>query len=320
MRNHVIEGLVCEAGKNPQIMLLTGDLGYNVVEKFAEKYPDRYINCGIAEENMISVAAGLALEGNKVFVYSLGNFPTLRCMEQIRNDVCYHNADVKIISVGGGFSYGSLGVTHHATEELGAMRLLPNMRVYAPADYIEALGVLKELCAINTPCYVRLARGSDERLHPEEVIGNISGLLLFFGDSRTNGQKDNLIVLITAGTMLGTGIRVSDILYKEKIPNAVYSCPTLKPFDKGKLKEIALQAKLIVTLEEHNIIGGLGGAAAEILSEMPEHAPLLRIGLNDEYSEATGERGYLRRQYKMDADCIVKRIMELIQHKRRYFY
>ncbi|RLA96545.1 MAG: transketolase, partial [Deltaproteobacteria bacterium] len=137
MRTAFIETLYELAEKDDRIWLLTADLGYSVLERFADRFPERFLNVGIAEQNMVGIATGLALSGNIVFIYSIANFPTLRCVEQIRNDVCYHNTDVKIVALGGGFTYGTLGVTHHATEDLAIMRSLPNMRVVAPGDPVE---------------------------------------------------------------------------------------------------------------------------------------------------------------------------------------
>lgn len=167
MRNHVIDRITEMAEENDRIMLLCADLGYNVVNKYMEKFPDRFVNVGIAEQNMASVAAGLALEGNIVFTYSIGNFPTLRCIEQIRNDICYHNVDVKILAVGGGFAYGDLGMSHHATEDIAMMKALPNMRVYVPADDVEAVACLEEAISIKGPAYIRMARGKEPRQHLE---------------------------------------------------------------------------------------------------------------------------------------------------------
>ena len=306
MRDCVINEIVKYAGKDNRVMLLAGDLGYNVTEIFAEQYSDRYINCGIAEENMISAAAGLALEGNKVFVYSLGNFPTLRCMEQLRNDVCYHQADVKIISVGGGFSYGTLGMSHHATEDIGAMRILPYMRVYTPADPMEAECVLNEAYEYQGPCYIRLARGHDPYLHMERLHKSIEFLQPF----ETNKTEKLDAAIITAGTALEEGIKAVKLLKETNLKVGLFSCPRIKPIDVDGIREIALKTRLIVTVEEHNVIGGLGGAAAEVLSGLPEHAVLIRSGLEDTYTEAVGSRDFLRRYYGVDGESIARRIRD----------
>lgn len=309
MRDHIIERILNIAEHDPRIMLLVGDLGFNVVEKFAQSYPERYINCGIAEGNMMSVAAGLAIEGNIVFAYSIGNFLTLRCLEQIRNDVCYHRANVKIIAVGGGVSYGTLGMSHHSTEDLAVMRSMPYMRVYAPADPIEAIAAIQDIYLQDGPCYIRLAKGKDDVLHKEIELKTITKLQ---GISEYEYNNPD-VAIITTGTILSEAINTMSRLEAEGIRCALYSCPTIKPLDTERIKSIADTTKLIVSVEEHNIIGGLGGAIAETLSIMRNHAPLLRIGLNDTFTEVVGSRDYLRRYYQMDSDKITKRIIELLK-------
>ena len=165
MRNNLIKVICDEADNNRDVMIVTADLGYNVLNPFYEKFPNQYVNVGIAEQNMPSIAAGLALEGKKVFTYSIGSFSTLRCLEQIRNDICYHNADVKVVALAAGFAYGALGMSHHATEDLAAMKSLPNMTVFSPCDPIETRAVTRAAINLNTPCYIRLGRGGEPNIH-----------------------------------------------------------------------------------------------------------------------------------------------------------
>lgn len=308
MRNHVIKKLIERAKSDERIILLVGDLGFHVVEEFHEKYPSRFINCGIAEDNMMSVAAGMAMEGDIVFVYSLGNFPTLRCLEQIRNDVCYHNVDVKIISVGGGFSYGSLGMTHHATEELAIMRTLPNMRVYAPADPIEAEAVMDDMVDNSGPCYVRLARGQDITLHGEGIVGSIRRLIPF----REYKEDEFDVSIVTAGTILSEGIKVEKRLNGAGIKTRLYSCPVLKPLDKNMICSLATDSKFVVTMEEHNVFGGLGGAFSEVISELRSHGQLIKFGLQDTFSGEVGSQEYLRKYYKIDCETIYNTLLKLV--------
>lgn len=174
MRDTFVRTLIELAKENKNIELLTGDLGFGVLKPFWEALPDQFTNAGIAEQNMTTVAAGMALEGKTVFTYSIGNFPTLRCLEQIRNDCTYHNANVKIVCVGGGLVYGSLGMSHHATEDLAMMRALPGMVVMAPGDAVEAAEVTKAITAHQGTCYLRLGRGGEKRIHksiPDFKIG-----------------------------------------------------------------------------------------------------------------------------------------------------
>ncbi|HVY62009.1 MAG TPA: transketolase, partial [Planctomycetota bacterium] len=166
MRNAFIAALLAEAERDPRVWLLNGDLGYSVLEPFARRFPERYLNVGVAEQNMTGIAAGLALSGKVVFTYSIANFPTMRCLEQIRNDCCYHRADVKVVAVGGGLAYSAQGYTHHGVEDLAIMRALPNMTVIAPADPTEARWAAGAVVATPGPCYVRLARGGEPVVNP----------------------------------------------------------------------------------------------------------------------------------------------------------
>lgn len=303
MRNHIINAITVLAEIDQRIMIVTGDLGYSVLEEFATKFPDRYINCGIAEQNMTAVAAGLALEGNTVFTYSIGNFATLRCLEQIRNDVCYHHANVKIIAVGGGFSYGTLGMTHHATEDIAVMRALPNMRVYAPADHLEATAVLRAVCETREPCYIRLARGSDAVLHNMDKIDRVDNLI--------NVMPGEDIVILTTGTILEEGIITAKLLQESGINASLYSCPAIKPMDIFSIRQLSNNAKLMITLEEHNLSGGFGSAIAEILVDMPKHASLKRFGLHDTYTEVIGSQKYLRKAYGLDGKSIADEVFKI---------
>src|SRR6201996_9329887 len=159
MRNTFVATLMQVAEQNPNVWLLCGDLGYSVLEPFAAKFPDRYVNVGVAEQNMAGMAAGIALSGKTVFIYSIGNFPTLRCLEQLRNDVCYHGADVKVVAVGAGYAYGNQGYTHHALEDLAILRALPEMAVVAPSDPWQAYELPRQLHARGGPSYLRLDKG-----------------------------------------------------------------------------------------------------------------------------------------------------------------
>lgn len=310
MRNHVIQKITELAHTHSDIMLVCADLGYNVLNCFEEKYPERFINVGIAEQNMSSVAAGLALEGNMVFTYSIGNFPTLRCIEQIRNDICYHKANVKILSVGGGFAYGDLGMSHHATEDLAMMRALPNMHVYAPADELEAVACLEEAMKYQGPAFIRMAKGSEPKQHKETDKLDVTSLIPFAMDDR-NENPD--ITIITTGTVLSEAAKVYAMFQKEGNRIAVYSAPCLKPFPSEKLAQLAQNTSLLVTMEDHNIIGGLGGAVAEIVSSLSNHAPLLRVGLPDTYTSEVGEQDYLRDFYGISATKVYDRIRKQLK-------
>lgn len=300
MRNHLINKITEFAGQNENIMLITADLGFSVIEKFKERFPNRYINVGIAEQNMATVAAGLALEGNTVFIYSIGNFPTLRCIEQIRNDICYHNANVKILAVGSGFAYGTLGMTHHATEDLAIMRALPNMKVFTPCDSISAEAIAQDICRINGPCYVRLERGGEPGIFSKDEKFKIGKLKEI--------RKGYDIAVITIGTVINEAIKAADILREQNKNISVYSVYSLKPIDKEQILEIAKEYKYIITVEEHQITGGLGSTIAESIVENNMVTKIIRLGLNDEFTSVVGNQEYLREVYKIDYKNIIRKI------------
>ncbi len=304
MRNHVIKELIKCAKIDQRMILVTADLGFGVLEGFAQKYPERYINVGIAEQNLAAMAAGLALEGNMVFMYSIGNFPTLRCIEQIRNLGCYHNANIKILATGGGFAYGSLGMTHHATEDVAMMRALPNMKVYVPADAIEAMACFDELCKYDGPGYLRMARGKEANIHDIEELKNLDVTRLV---SIVDGGPN--VVLFAMGTILKEAVLAAKQLRDFGILVSVYSVPAVKPIDEEGIKRLAIKANLFITMEEHNIIGGLGGAVAEVLSEINHHALLMRFGLHDTFTEEVGDQEYLRKYYHMSASDVVEEVV-----------
>lgn len=302
MRDTFVRTLVELAKQDKNIELITGDLGFGVLKPFWEQCPNQFTNAGIAEQNMTSVAAGMALEGKNVFTYSIGNFPTFRCLEQIRNDCAYHNANVKIVCIGGGFVYGSLGMSHQATEDFAIMRALPCVVVMAPADLVEAEECTKALADYKGTAYLRLGRGGEKRIH--EKIDNFRiGKAIKVHD----GEK---VAIFSTGAIFEEVTSAYDELINQGINPAVYTFPTVKPIDKELIEEVSREFELIVTVEEHNIVGGFGGAVAEVMAEMlGEKARLLRIGLNDEYSVKVGNQGYLRAQYSMDSKAIIESIM-----------
>lgn len=302
MRDTFVRTLVELAKKDKSIELVTGDLGFGVLKPFWETCPDQFTNAGIAEQNMTSMAAGMALEGKNVFTYSIGNFPTLRCLEQIRNDCAYHNANVKVVCIGGGFVYGPLGMSHQATEDLAILRALPDVTVMAPADLVEAEECTKALAKMKGTAYLRLGRGGEKRIH-DKIEDFHVGKAIKVHDG---GQ----VAIFSTGAIFEEVTTAYEKLVKEGYSPAVYTFPTVKPIDRDIIQETAKQFELIVTVEEHNIIGGFGSAVAEAMAEMRERkAHLLRIGLNDEYSVRVGNQKYLRSQYGMDSKSIIERIL-----------
>ncbi len=301
MRDTFVRTLVELAKENKNIELMTGDLGFGVLKPYWEQVPDQFTNAGIAEQNMASVAAGMALEGKTVFTYSIGNFPTLRCLEQIRNDCAYHNANVKIVCVGGGLVYGSLGMSHHATEDLAILRALPDVVVMAPGDLVEATECTKALAKYQGTAYLRLGRGGEKRIH--DIIEDFQiGKAIKVKD----GKK---IAIFSTGAIFEEVKGAYDILTEKGYDPAIYTFPTIKPIDKEVIEQCSKDFDLIVTCEEHNIVGGFGSAVAEVMAEMKEkNARLIRVGMNDQYAVYVGNQQYLREQYGMSASKIAERI------------
>lgn len=306
MRDTFVRTLVELAKRDRNIELVTGDLGFGVLKPFWEQCPDQFTNAGIAEQNMTTVAAGMALEGKTVFTYSIGNFPTLRCLEQIRNDCAYHNANVKIVCIGGGFVYGSLGMSHQATEDLAIMRALPDVVVMAPADLMEAEECTRALVKYPGTAYLRLGRGGEKRIHDK-----IENFQIGKAIKVRDGGK---VAIFSTGAIFEEVTTAYEELKAKGFKPAVYTFPTVKPIDKETIGEVARVFDLIVTCEEHNIVGGFGSAVAEVMAEIKDKkAVLMRIGLNDEYSVRVGNQKYLRQQYRIDAESIVERIVSQLK-------
>ena len=261
MRTSFVNQLLEEARRNEKIFLLVGDLGYHVVEPFAQEFPDRFLNVGIAEQNMAGIAAGLAMTGYNVYIYSIGNFPTLRCLEQIRNDIAYHKANVKVVSVGAGYAYGSLGATHQATEEIGAIRVIPNMVVATPGDPIEARTIAKLSSNYEGPMYIRLGKAGEKIVHKEDriilKIGDICPIHLLDG---------NKTAVLACGNILDAAFHQIE---EESLPYNLYSVPFVKPIDVEQLKSIVEKhPNGLITIEEHQKSCGMGSALVEILNDM----------------------------------------------------
>lgn len=305
MRDTFVRTLVELAENNPDIELITGDLGFGVLKPFWESVPNQFTNAGIAEQHMTSMAAGMALTGKTVFTYSIGNFPTLRCLEQIRNDCAYHHANVKIVCVGGGFVYGSLGMSHHATEDLAIMRALPEVVVMAPGDAIEAAAATRAITEHPGTCYLRLGRGGEKNVHTELPDFRI-GQALPVGETESDSID---VAILSSGAILDIATETSALLRKQGIRVNQYSFPTVKPLDTATIHRCAQQARIIVTLEEHNIVGGFGSAVAEVLADMGNAPRLLRCGISDEYCIRVGNQQYLRDIYGLNASSIVEKVL-----------
>lgn len=293
MRTAFINQLLEETRHNERVCLVVGDLGYHVVEPFAEEFPDRFINAGIAEQNMAGMAAGLAMTGYNVYIYSIGNFPTLRCLEQIRNDVAYHKANVKVVSVGAGYAYGSLGATHQATEDIGALRTIPNMVVCTPGDPIEARAIATLSANYEGPMYIRLGKAGETIAHAEDKLD------LQIGDIVQVMQREgNKKAVIACGNILASAKKQIEL---EQLPYDLYSVPFVKPLNKQCLQDIvARYPDGLITIEEHQRSCGMGSAIVEQLNDMfaageiANYPKVQRIAIPDEFVGVVGNQNYLR--------------------------
>lgn len=292
MRTAFIKQLVEEAKKDERIFLIVGDLGYNVVNDFEQRFPERFLNSGIAEQNMIGVAAGLAKEGYIVYCYSIGNFPTLRCIEQIRNDVAYHNLNVRIVSVGAGFAYGSLGASHHATEDIAMMRTIPNMTVASPCDPKEAQEIVRLSIKHQGPMYLRLGKAGEKIVHQnEEMCFNFGEIL------PVRKQEDNEQVAFVTGSVAAS---VKEELEKNNKDIDLYFFPFVKPINQSQLRELAQRYKKITVIEEHQLNGGFSSAILEMIGDMYgrgeiESMPkITRKGISDRFLHVAGSQMHLR--------------------------
>jgi transketolase len=292
------------AEQDDRVYLLVGDLGFGVVEPFIRRFPERFLNMGVAEQNMTGVAAGIALSGKIVFTYSIANFPILRCLEQVRNDVCYHKANVKIVSVGGGYSYGALGMSHHATEDIAILRALPEMVVIAPGDPFEAEAATRAAAAHDGPCYLRIGRAGEPIVHASKVDFQIGKAIRV--------REGDALTLISTGAMLRTAVDVADALAASGTLVRVLSMHTIKPLDTQAVLAAAQETRAIVTIEEHSVAGGLGGAIAECLAESGElRVPFKRLGIPPSFSAPPGTQEYLREQCGLSPASILRSLEPL---------
>ena len=306
MRNAFLSELHELAREDPRIVFITGDLGFGVVEEFMEELPDQFVNAGVAEQNMTGMAAGMALSGKIVFTYSIANFPTLRCLEHIRNDVCYHDADVKVVSVGGGFAYGSMGATHHATEDLGVMRLLPNMVVVAPGDPVEARAATRAVVAHSGPCYLRLGKAGEPVVHEEPIDFELGKAIVV--------REGSDATVISTGGMLPLAVRAAAALADDGIDVRVLSMHTLKPLDDEAVLRAVSETRAVVTLEEHSIVGGLGSAVSELLAERNgARACFKRLGVPSRFSPRVGSQEFLLAENGLDVRSIHGAVTELLE-------
>lgn len=299
MRDAFVHRLIEEAQADPRIMLVTGDLGFGVLTKFEDALPRQFLNAGVAEQDMTMLATGLALEGRIVFTYSIANFPVLRCLEMIRNDAAYHGADVKVVSIGGGFSYGALGISHHATEDIAVMRCMPEVTCVVPGGLWEAAEATSALVRTPGTCYLRLDKS-------HAPAGPAEGEEFALGRARTL-RKGSDVAILGCGGVLGEALRAAEDLEGYGVSARVVSHHTVKPIDRAALVRDAQECGGIVTVEEHTVEGGFGSAVLEALADSgfwPQ--AFQRVGLRAGFSSEVGSQDHLRKVYGIDAAAIVQ--------------
>jgi len=300
MRKIFFQKLAELAKQDKKIFLLVADLGVKFFDNFKKIDSKRFLNVGVAETNMVGTAAGLAMSGKNVYCYSIIPFLVMRAFEQIRLDICFNNLNVKLLGSGGGLVYGAEGVTHHAIEDIAIMRSLPNMTIVCPGDIKEAELLAKESVNYPGPLYIRFGRDFDASVYQKEIDFKIGkGIVVKEG-------KD--ICLITMGAMLSITKQALDLLKQDNLEPTLISLHTIKPLDINLLRECAKKYKAIFTIEDHNIIGGLGSAVAEVLAENNYQGKFKRLGINDEYCHIAGKPEFLLKHYGLDAIGIAQTI------------
>jgi transketolase len=303
MRDAFVRALSELAAEDPGVMLITGDLGFKVLDDFAERFPSSFLNAGVAEQNMTAVACGMAMAGARAYTYSIANFPTLRCLEQLRNDVCHHRADVTVVAVGGGFSYGQVGMSHFATEDLAILRALPQMTVVAPSDPWQAYALTRQMHAAGGPHYLRIDKSA---------AGLAEGPVELGRARQVRAGSDAVIFAI--GGILGEAVAAAEALAADGVETRVVDVHTLKPLDVEAVCEAAAACRTVLTLEEHSVIGGLGGAVAEaLLSAGVKVERFVRLGIEDCHPDVVGDQAFLRARHGLDRRGVLGALREALE-------
>lgn len=302
MRNAFAEEITHLAQEDSRLVLLSGDIGNRLFDKFKIVDKERFYNCGVAEANMMGMAAGMALSGLRPVVYTITPFTTTRCFEQIRVDVCYHNAPVIIVGTGSGLSYAELGPTHHSLEDLAILRTLPGMRVLAPCDSTELRMALRASLRGDHPTYIRIGKKGEPAIYkqtPPFEIGKVNTL-----------RKGCDVALLGAGTIMAEVLKAADILAMHGISAEVVSFHTIKPLDTEFLSAAVSRFKLLAVVEEHGLIGGLGSAISEWRTQQNVTCPQLNYGTPDEFMHEVGSQNYARSKYGLKGENIANGILK----------
>ena len=301
MRNAFASEITAGAAMDERIVLLAGDIGNRLFDEYKEKCPGRFFNCGVAEANMMSVAAGMATCGLKPVTYTIVPFLTTRCLEQIRVDVCYQNLPVVIVGVGGGLSYASLNATHHSCEDIAFLRMLPNMTVICPGDPVEVRLAWREAIQMDGPTYIRLGKKGEPTIHPETPRFTIGKAIIV--------REGTRVCLLGTGNALPIAIKAADLLAEKGISTRVASFHTVKPLDTALLADAFRNFQVVATVEEHSILGGLGGSVAEWVTDQEgPNARLIRFGTSDSFMYVGGEQDFAREYFGLTPGNIASKI------------
>ena len=309
MRKAVVDFLLEAADAGTPMHVLTADLGFVLFDRFREKHPDKFTNVGVAEANMVGLAAGMALSGKRVYCYSMIPFLIFRTLDQIRSDLCAMNLPVTLIGVGSGFTYGMEGMTHHAIEDIAVTRALPNMTVVSPGDTHECATLLRQTAKLAGPVFMRLGGNAEPEICP--LYPNVSSARL---GRFTCFEPEGTVAIIATGHMVATAHEALVSLRQLGITCRLYSAHTLKPFDVDTVKTIARECTTIVSAEEHSEIGGLGSTLADILLSNGYTGRFSKIAIKDKYESVLGAADWLRQANGLLAKDIVGAVVTLSQN------
>jgi transketolase len=310
MRNAFAAEITELGARDSRVVVLSGDIGNRLFDKFKARCPGRFYNCGVAEANMVSMAAGMAACGLRPVAYTITPFITTRCLEQIRIDLCYHDMPVVLAGAGAGLSYASLGATHHSCEDIALLRALPNMSVVCPGDAVEVRLALRSALRHDGPVYLRLGKKGEPLVHQAEPAFQIGkGILVRPGTD---------VCLLSTGNMLPVAVQAGEELGRKGISAQVVSFHTVKPLDEALLSEAFERFRVVAAIEEHSVLGGLGGSIAEWLSERPgAKARLCRIGSADSFIHESGDQDYARGRLGLTAEAIAGKVTQVFQETHR---
>lgn len=304
MRNAFADEVTQLAAQDPRIVLLSGDIGNRLFDRLRAQSPRQFINCGVAEANMMGVASGMALSGLRPITYTITPFTTTRCLEQIRVDVAYHEAPVIIVGTGSGLSYASLGPTHHSLEDFAILRAIPNLRILAPWDAPSLRHVLRQAVLDTVPTYIRIGKKGEQDVLPMERVSTIGRLTtLLAGEG---------VAIVAVGTVASEAVRAAEALKALGVPATVSLAHTVKPLPEADLSELFRTHRIIVTVEEHSLAAGFGESCVSFAQRAGFRGRILPLGVPDLFLSKAGSQHYARQQAGIDSVAIVEAVRGLI--------